>query len=55
MEVILPDVLLLVRQNYANEEMAWRFGLLRSMKVKSLRAVSLWKTGAVDKVSPQVK
>lgn len=30
--------------------MSWRFGLLWSMKVKSLRAVSLWKTGAVDKV-----
>lgn len=25
---ILQDVLLLVRQNYANEEMAWCFGLL---------------------------
>lgn len=49
MEAILQDVLLLVRQNYANEEMAWRFGLLQSVKVKSLRAVSLRKTA--DKVA----
>lgn len=28
MEAILQDALLLVRQNYANEEMAWCFGLL---------------------------